>query len=156
MIIDGQKLQQNVEHSCDVAIIGSGAGGSVLAKELSEAGFSVILIDEGGHHPTSSHRDLPFQAIKRLYQNHGMTSTIGRPAVPLPLGRALGGTTVINSGTCFRTPEKIFKHWQQHFGLKNLNIETFTPYFERVEKNIHASPCQFDTMGALIFSSTSF
>ena len=42
--------------------------------------------------------------MTRLYRDGGQTMTLGAPPILLPLGRGLGGTTLVNSGTCFRTP----------------------------------------------------
>ncbi|MTA15250.1 MAG: FAD-dependent oxidoreductase, partial [Actinobacteria bacterium] len=32
---------------CDVVVIGSGAGGATTAAELAEAGFDVVIVEEG-------------------------------------------------------------------------------------------------------------
>ena len=146
-IKDGSKFREDQQLTCDALIIGSGAGGAVLAKELAQGGQSVIIIEEGDQHPSSSHRDLPFQAVQRLYRDKGFTTTLGTPSIPLPMGRVWGGTTLINSGTCFRTPEHIFNHWQKTFGLTDLNPQRFDPYFERVERNLHVAPADFGVMG---------
>ena len=47
----------------------------------------------------------------RLYRDAGQLATIGTPPIVLPLGRAVGGTTLINSGTCFRTPARVLERW---------------------------------------------
>ena len=41
-----------------------------------------------------------------------MTIASGKPAIPIPVGRTVGGTTVINSGTCFRAPAEVLKEWR--------------------------------------------
>lgn len=146
MIIDGAQATQNLKESYDVVIVGSGAGGAVLAKELAEGGMRVAILEEGAYHKTSSHNDLPYEAISRLYRDRGFTTTVGRPAIPVPLGKALGGTTVINSGTCFRTPSKIFHHWNQDLGLTDLDEKHFTPIFERIENELNVTEAKFEDM----------
>lgn len=146
MILDGAALRKHIEETFDAVIIGSGAGGAVLAKELAEGGMKVAIVEEGAHHKVASHTDLPYEALTRLYRDKGFTSTLGKPAIPVPMGRALGGTTVINSGTCFRTPTNIFKHWNDDLGLYDLTEESFGPIFERVEKEINVSVASFDVM----------
>lgn len=146
MIIDGSSQRKSIEETFDAVVIGSGAGGAVLAKELAEGGMRVALVEEGGQHKVSSHTDLPYDAITRLYRDKGFTSTLGKPAIPVPMGRALGGTTLINSGTCFRTPDSVFEHWQSALGLTDLTSSSFVPYYERVEKEINVVEGRFEVM----------
>ncbi len=48
----------------------------------------------------------------------------------------MGGTTVINHGICFRTPERILDEWKGDFGITDLSIPRLEPHFEKVEKMI--------------------
>ena len=82
-----------------------------------------------------------------MYRDAGLYTTFGLPPILLPLGKAIGGTTVINSGTCFRTPEDVFRVWREKFGLKNFSTETMTPYFERVESIINVVPVPEEQIG---------
>ncbi len=59
----------------------------------------------------------PLAALTALYRDGGLTVAEGRPAIPTPVGRAVGGTTVINSGTCFRTPEPVLERWVAEHGI---------------------------------------
>ena len=59
----------------------------------------------------------PLAALTSLYRDGGLTVATGRPAIPTPVGRAVGGTTVINSGTCFRTPEPVLASWVAEHGI---------------------------------------
>ena len=43
-------VQNDVVETVDVCIIGSGAAGAVLAKELAESGRTVVLLERGGYH----------------------------------------------------------------------------------------------------------
>jgi choline dehydrogenase-like flavoprotein len=105
-----------VEH-CDVAIVGSGAGGATAARVLAERGVDVIVLEEGELYDSSTYTTDPLMALGRLYRDGGLTVLEGRPAIPLPLGRCVGGTTVINSGTCVRTPGDVLVRWRDEFGL---------------------------------------
>jgi choline dehydrogenase-like flavoprotein len=51
--------------------------------------------------------------LARLYRDGGQTVTLGNPPIALPLGRGLGGTTLVNSGTCFTTPAPVLERWQR-------------------------------------------
>lgn len=145
-MVDGSTLKQNITESFDVVVVGSGAGGAVVAKELAEGGMRVALVEEGPAFSPSEHRDMAVDAIYRMYRDRGFTTTLGKPAIPIPMGRVLGGTTAINSGTCFRTPSKIFRHWNEDLGLDELNEQEFQPIFDRVEREINVEPSDFGVM----------
>jgi choline dehydrogenase-like flavoprotein len=103
---------------CDVVIVGSGAGGAAAAAILAEAGLDVIVLEAGAHYDRSSYPRDPIEAITSLYRDAGLTVAEGRPPVPIPVGRAVGGTTVINSGTCFRAPRETLVRWRSEFGVE--------------------------------------
>ena len=91
---------------CDVVIVGSGAGGAVAAAELAAAGLDVIVLEAGEHYNRDNYPGDHLEAIAELYRDGGLTIAEGRPPIPVPVAKVVGGTTVINSGTCFRAPER--------------------------------------------------
>jgi choline dehydrogenase-like flavoprotein len=103
---------------CDVVIVGSGAGGAVAAAMLAEAGLDVIVVEAGGSFNRDSYPEDPLEAIATLYRDGGLTIAEGQPAIPVPVAKAVGGTTVINSGTCFRAPEPVLEEWRRDFGME--------------------------------------
>jgi choline dehydrogenase-like flavoprotein len=106
-----------LDEDCDVVIVGSGAGGAVAAALLAEAGLDVVVLEAGRHVDRRSYPDDPLEALKALYRDGGLTVAEGRPPIALPVGRAVGGTTVINSGTCFRPPEDVLATWADEHGI---------------------------------------
>jgi choline dehydrogenase-like flavoprotein len=102
---------------CDVAIVGSGAGGAVTAAVLAAAGLDVLVLEAGPYLDRHTYPEEPLAALAALYRDGGLTIAEGRPAIPTPVGRAVGGTTVINSGTCFRAPERVLDGWRQEHGI---------------------------------------
>jgi choline dehydrogenase-like flavoprotein len=132
----------------DACVIGSGAGGAVAAKELAEAGMRIVLLEEGAHHDAASFNARPRDMLPRLYRDAAQHATLGRPPILLPLGRAVGGTTLVNSGTCFRTPDRVLARWRDEFGLGDLTPEALAPHFERVETELNVVPVPPELAGA--------
>jgi len=106
------------EEECDVVIVGSGAGGAVAAAVLAEAGLDVIVLEAGESFNREDYPEEPLDAIARLYRDGGLTIAEGRPAIPVPVARTVGGTTVVNSGTCFRAPDAVLEDWRRRFGIQ--------------------------------------
>ena len=138
----------NIREQCDVCVIGSGAGGAVAAKEIAEKGFSVILLEEGGYFTSNDWNGKPLTSMKMMWRDGGLMAIIGNPPVSVTLGKCIGGTTAINSATCFRTPEKILKKWQSELGLDNLSSRNLESYFAKVEKEIHVTTLSWDVLGS--------
>src|SRR5262245_59331966 len=120
----------------DVVVVGSGAGGGAIAAELAEGGRSVILVEEGGHYTS---KDFGLHAptmIKKLYRNAGTAVIRGTPNIIFSEGRCVGGSTVINGGMSWRTPEKVLRRWQWEHGLDELSVERLDPFFRKVEERV--------------------
>jgi choline dehydrogenase-like flavoprotein len=115
----------------DVCVVGAGAGGAAVAAELAEGGARVAVLEQGPEHNADEFTARPPQMLARLYRDGGQTVTVGSPPVGLPLGRGIGGTTLINSGTCFRTPAPVLERWRREFGLE---LDQLDACFSRVEK----------------------
>lgn len=138
----------DVVERCDVVVIGSGAGGSVVAKELSEAGRSVIVIEEGAYFTKDDFTGPPLHRFQKVARDAGTTQTFSRRPIPIPLGKAVGGSTVINSGTCWRTPDKVLNEWASDYGIEGADPTTMRPYFERVERILNIRPAPRDVWGS--------
>ena len=130
---------------CDVAIVGSGAGGAVAAAILAEAGLEVVVLEAGPYMDRRSYPDEPLAALAALYRDGGLTIAEGRPAIPTPVGRAVGGTTVINSGTCFRAPDQVLAGWAAEHGIEWAT--ELAPEYEAAEEMLHVRPVDPERMG---------
>ena len=119
---------------CDVVIVGSGAGGGVMAAELAEAGLSVVVLEEGDHHPTSSFTTSTTAALRTLYREGGATATIGRTPIGYAEGRGVGGGTVVNGGMSFRAPERILDGWAARSGDRGVSSGRLDDAYARVER----------------------
>jgi len=124
---------------CDVVIVGSGAGGAVAAACLAEEGLDVLVLEAGGHYNRENYPTDHLEAITALYRDAGLTIAAGRPPIPVPVAKVVGGTTVINSGTCFRTPAPVLELWRERFGLDELTEPALEPFFRRVERTLNVA-----------------
>lgn len=131
----GAELGADVDESCDVCIVGSGAGGAVLAAELAGRGLSVVVLEEGGHFTKADFNGDEATLYPKLYMGRGAWATKDL-AVSILQGRTVGGSTTINWTTSYRTPDRILEHWQQHHGIE-LDTATLTPHWDAVEKRLN-------------------
>lgn len=147
-IVAGEAIRDARAITADVCVIGSGAGGAPVATQLAEAGWTVVILEEGVLHETASFTARPRDMTPRLYRDGGQTVTAGVPPIPLPLGRAVGGTTLVNMATCFRTPDHVLDRWASEHGLEQLRPRALDDAFARVEARINAVEVPEDIAGA--------
>lgn len=134
--------------SADVVVIGSGAGGAMVARELARSGLDVVIVEEGRRFSVEEFRTgHPLERWSDLYRSAGTTSAVGRPPVMLPLGRGVGGTTLVNSGTSFRTPDRVLDRWRDRHGVGLADREAFGRLLDEVERTIAVAEVPADVMG---------
>jgi choline dehydrogenase-like flavoprotein len=131
----------------DVVIVGSGAGGATLAAELAEGGLDVVVVEEGRYWTTRDFTADASAMIRQLYRDGGATLAIGDPPILYQEGRAVGGSTVVNGGMSWRTPEKILDRWWREAGLDAIRAKEMEPWFQRVERRIHVARQDPETIG---------
>ncbi len=132
----------------DVVVVGTGAGGAVVAKELAEKGLAVAIIEEGNFYRRDVFTGNPKDMMPMLYRSGGLTATLGNAIIPIQMGKAVGGTTLINSGTCFRTPDEVLNRWVAS-GLTDFTPEKMAPYFQKVEEHLHVMECEAKYIGPI-------
>src|SRR5581483_10628690 len=125
---------------CGVVVVGSGAGGATVAAELAEAGVDVIMLEEGGYHPTETFTAGTGQALRTLYRDGGGGMAIGRPSVLYAEGRCVGGSTVVNGGMSWRTPAPVLARWAEQEGLRAIGERDLDPYFSAIESRLSVGP----------------
>ncbi|HEY3758921.1 MAG TPA: GMC family oxidoreductase [Solirubrobacteraceae bacterium] len=131
----------------DVCVIGAGAGGAVAAAELAEGGASVVLLEQGPEHNPDDFNARPLEMLGSLYRDGAQSVTLGTPPILLPLGRGLGGTTLVNSGTCFRVPESLLERWRHEHGFE-LDESALDRCYERVERALSVAEVTPELAGA--------
>lgn len=139
-IVHGRDVQGPFEASCDVVVVGSGAGGSVAATLLAEAGLRVIVLEEGPYYrPDEYQRFRPSEALRKLFRESGMATAFGlgqTPIIAITMGRAVGGSSLLTGGVCFRIPGEVHHRWVHDLGLDELSERALEPAYEDVERRI--------------------
>ena len=125
--------------TCDVAIIGSGAGAGITAELLTKAGLTVVIIEEGPLKSSSDFNQKESEAYPQLYQESAARKTEDK-AITILQGRCVGGSTTVNWTSSFRTPAPTLAFWQDKFGLKNYTPDALSPYFEQAERRLNIGP----------------
>ena len=147
-ILTPADLGDESELEADVVVVGTGAGGAVVAKELAQRGHAVLMLEEGRFwdrvdFSTRSRVELNTS----MFAERGALATVGNAFIVLPVGKTVGGSTTVNSGTCFRAPDKVLEHWTRALGLSELNPDAMVPYFERVEKVLGVEDAGWPELG---------
>lgn len=142
----GEELPETLR--CDAIVVGSGAGGAFAARALARAGLDVLIVEEGERWDSARIRAThPVDRFAGLYRDGGATVALGSPPIALPIGRAVGGTTVINSGTCYRPPEPVADAWHRVHGLSLADPESLARRLDDAERTISVAPVPAEVMG---------
>lgn len=145
--IDTRHGPSELALEADAVIVGSGAGGAPMAWHLARAGWRVVVLEEGRAYQPHDFQGDAVEATREMYRDLSLTATVGTPPIPLPLGVAVGGTTLINSGTCFRLPEDVFDRWKRVTGVGDLHYADLLPHFDAVEQMLHVGDTPWELMG---------
>jgi NAD-dependent dihydropyrimidine dehydrogenase PreA subunit len=140
-------LADGARERTDVVVIGSGAGGAVAASTLAEAGLDVIVVEEGEEvSAESDFRGPPFERFQRMCRDDATTQAWGKPPIPMPIGRVVGGTTVVNCGTCFRAPRRVVSRWRSEYGVTD-GYDELVGHFDAVEDALNIRPVPWELLG---------
>jgi choline dehydrogenase-like flavoprotein len=145
-VVDADQWPQR--YLADAVVIGSGAGGAMAARTLARAGAAVVVVEEGERFGLEDFRSLaPAQRLAALYRDGGATGALGRPSILVPQGRGVGGSTLINSGTCFRPPEKVLQRWWREARFAPSAPQVLEPYVEEVWRTLRVAPTPAHVLG---------
>ena len=115
----------------DVCIVGSGAGGGVMAGVLAERGLNVVVLEAGGYFDLADFNQLEISAYQNLYWRGGPTLTADMN-VSLQAGFCLGGGTVVNWTNSLRTTPWVREQWEREYGLEGLAGGDFDRHLDAV------------------------
>lgn len=157
----------------DVVVVGSGAGGGVVAGELARRGRDVLLLEAGPHLTAADFTRWEAKATQQLFWPLRLAPLPDGDVVAFLAGRCVGGTTTINTKVALRAHERDVAKWHAATGLTNERGEPFAaadlaPYYERVEqelgvrerrdwcKSVHTVEAGFRALGAELEPVTSY
>lgn len=150
-------ISQDTTLEADVVIIGSGAGGGVVAGELAMAGKSVIVLEKGGYNHEANFTQQEAQAMSELYLKRATLTTKDLGIIILA-GSTLGGGTVVNWMTSLRTPDAVLAEWDQRSGLNGCFTDSKLQHsFAAVEQRIsvNSEHSQHNRQNQLLFDGAT-
>src|SRR3989338_3219759 len=142
-VINGQSLFREQKDQADYVVIGSGAAGGTAAQLLSEAGFSVIILEEGPWIRTDLFSIDVYPAMKTLFRNTGAQLANGRSPFPIIQGRCVGCSTTVNSAIAWRVPEEVINNWS----LEAIRYADLEEHFEALDKALTVKPVDDKALG---------
>lgn len=119
----------------DYIIIGSGAGGSVVAAALAERGFEVLVLEKGYDCPAGESGLDELDGMQRYFLNQGVLATQDL-GITILAGSAVGGGTTVNWTTCMRAPAYVFEEWQSQHQLSEWGCSLFERLYSEVEREM--------------------
>lgn len=137
-----------IEDEADFVIVGTGAGGATAARVLSAAGHEVVMVEEGERLRPEDRPAALLDAMRLAVRDMCMQSTESRVPMPILQGRAVGGSTAINSGIVWRLPGDVRDDWRARFGLDSLvDDERIDRVFDRIEDELEIHPTEPAILG---------
>ncbi|HSS25499.1 MAG TPA: GMC family oxidoreductase [Mycobacterium sp.] len=115
----------------DVCVVGSGAGGGLIAGVLAKAGLDVIVLEAGGNRNEADFTGLELPAFRDMFWRGGATPTADFN-VSVLAAATLGGGPTINWSNCLRTPAWVREQWAGEFGLQDVAGPEFDRHLDAV------------------------
>jgi choline dehydrogenase-like flavoprotein len=120
---------------CDALVVGIGAGGSVMLRELARAGLDVVGLEAGPRVGPTDFDQREDAMLATLYEDGGARATDDL-AIRVLQGRGVGGSTIHNTNLCKRTPSAILELWTEKYGVANVRPADLEPAFQAIERDL--------------------
>jgi choline dehydrogenase-like flavoprotein len=134
-------------YEADAVVVGSGAGGGVIAAALAEAGQRVIVLEAGGLFEEADFNGYELWAYQNLYWRGGPNPTADMN-VSLYAGAGYGGGTTINWTNCLRTKPWVREQWAREHGLEGLDGPEFDRHLDAVWERLSVTDQCSDLNGS--------
>ncbi|MDP2344931.1 MAG: GMC family oxidoreductase [Deltaproteobacteria bacterium] len=127
--------------STEVLVIGTGAGGAVAGTELAKGGKKVLFLEAGGAFDQRDFRKRSLSwATTHMFAGRGAQAATGDPVMVVTSGRVVGGSTVLNSGICFKPPPERLREWVELSGSDLWAPENFNAVVDEIWTRIGVAP----------------
>ncbi len=140
------QYERGFTEEADVVVVGSGPCGAVVAKELTDAGRRVVLLEEGPPFTPPEYELDGGISMARTMREGGLRATRGT-VLPTMQAIALGGGSLVNSAICNRAPEFVLNRWCTEFDLAGTTRRDLDPHYDAVGKFLGISPTPEDVQG---------
>ena len=125
--------------NCEALILGSGAGGSVIAETLTKSGLDVLMIEEGPHINPEKSPMTATESFSHQWRSGGLNVAIGNPIISYAEGRCVGGGTEINSAIMQKLPEPLIEQWAIKYQIDQFGVNEINAYFNKALNRVNAS-----------------
>jgi choline dehydrogenase-like flavoprotein len=133
--------QQAQRIAVDVLVIGSGAGGGSVARDLARAGKRVMVIESGALYDERSFPTRERDAYERLYLDSGFTAT-DDAHIAILAGGTVGGGTTVNWMTSIPIPDRVRAEWEEQHGVTGIASSRFKQDLNEVLREVGAQPSE--------------
>jgi choline dehydrogenase-like flavoprotein len=137
---------REVREEADVVVVGSGPCGSVVAKELTDAGLRVVLVEEGPPFTPADYALDGALSMARTLREGGLRTTQGT-VMPTMQAICLGGGSLVNSAICLRAPDFVLDRWCADFELAHTRRADLDPHYDAVGAFLGISPTPENVLG---------
>jgi choline dehydrogenase-like flavoprotein len=142
-ITPGRAIAGERRRTADVVVVGSGAGGAVVAARLAEAGLEVVVLESGGLWTADEFTEQDAEMAERLYAEQGLRATVDLGVAVLQ-GSTVGGSTTVNWMAMLRPGDHVRAEWARRFGLGVMTSGAFDAALDHVWGDVRARPMPDD------------
>ncbi len=130
--------QSETTLQADVCVVGSGAGGGVIAAKLAQAGYRVVVLEAGSYRTPDDFTQREADAYDTMFQGHGVLTTKDL-AFGVLAGETAGGSTTINWMIALKPPKWAREEWERDAGMEGLTSPAFDALVDEAWARVHAT-----------------